>query len=57
MASPFALMTTLFLAFGLGAGVGFTFSLVRRLRELTWVTIGLIALAAFKTARPEALTA
>lgn len=42
----------IFLAFGLGAGVGLSFSLIRRLRELAWVTVGLIALAAFRAARP-----
>ena len=47
----------IFLTFGLGAGVGLSFSLVRRLREMAWVAVGLIALAAFRTARPGSLTA
>lgn len=34
-----------FTAFGLGAGVGLSYTLIRRLRELTWVTVGLISLA------------
>ena len=41
-----------FAAFGLPGAVGLSFSLVRRLREVTWALIGLGALAAFKS-RPE----
>jgi putative membrane protein len=47
----------IFLAFGLGAGVGLTFSLIRRVREIAWVAIGLMALAALRAARPESLPA
>lgn len=35
-----------FAALGLGASVGMSFSLVRRLREATWIGVGLLALAA-----------
>jgi uncharacterized protein (TIRG00374 family) len=37
-------LVAIFLAFGLGAGVGLTVGLVRRLRELTWITAGLVTL-------------
>ena len=40
-----------FAVFGLPAAAGLSFSLVRRLREMTWALIGLVALAGFK-ARP-----
>jgi len=40
-----------FAAFGLPGAAGLSFSLIRRLREATWVLIGLAALASFK-ARP-----
>ena len=43
-----------FVAFGLGAGLGLSFALIRRLRELTWVTAGLILLAFLRaSAMPE----
>ena len=43
-----------FTAFGLGAAFGLSFALIRRIRELTWVTAGLILLALFRTSiRPE----
>ena len=35
-----------FAALGLGASVGMSFSLVRRLREATWIGVGFLALAA-----------
>lgn len=35
----------IFLAFGLSAGIGLSFSLIRRVRELAWVAVGLGALA------------
>lgn len=35
-----------FAALGLGASLGMSFSLVRRLREATWIGVGLLALAA-----------
>lgn len=34
-----------FTALGLGAGLGLSFTLIRRLRELAWVVVGLILLA------------
>ncbi|MFQ5827927.1 MAG: flippase-like domain-containing protein [Candidatus Methylomirabilia bacterium] len=34
-----------FAALGLGAGVGLSYTLIRRLREVTWVTVGLVLLA------------
>jgi putative membrane protein len=37
-----------FAAFGLGAGAGLSMTLVRRLRELTWVAAGLVALSLFR---------
>lgn len=39
-----------FAAFGLGAGVGLSMTLVRRVRELAWVAVGLVALSLFRTA-------
>lgn len=39
----------IFMAFGLGAGVGLSYTLVRRLRELTWVVAGFLLLALFRT--------
>lgn len=38
----------LFIAFGLPGAAGLSFSLVRRLREATWATVGLAALAVLK---------
>lgn len=29
-----------FTAFGLGAGVGLSYTLIRRLRELAWIAVG-----------------
>ena len=43
----------IFAAFGLGGALGLVATLVRRLREATWVLIGMAALSAFK-ARPAA---
>ncbi|MBI4588365.1 MAG: flippase-like domain-containing protein [Candidatus Rokubacteria bacterium] len=45
----------IFAALGLGAGVGLTVTLVRRVRELTWVAAGLVALSVFRAtpAGPE----
>ena len=40
----------LFAAFGFGAGIGLSVTLVRRVRELTWVAAGLVALSFFRTA-------
>jgi hypothetical protein len=42
-----------FTLFGLPGAAGLSFSLVRRLREVTWAVIGLGALAVFK-AHPAA---
>jgi uncharacterized protein (TIRG00374 family) len=36
----------IFAAFGLGGGVGLSYTLVRRMREATWVALGMILLAA-----------
>jgi putative membrane protein len=36
----------IFAAFGLGGGIGLSYTLVRRLREVAWATAGMIALAA-----------
>jgi hypothetical protein len=36
----------IFAAFGLGGGVGLSYTLVRRMREATWAALGLILLAA-----------
>ena len=41
----------IFAAFGYGGAIGLTYTLVRRLRELTWASAGMIALAAL-SARP-----
>jgi uncharacterized membrane protein YbhN (UPF0104 family) len=43
----------IFAAFGLGGALGLVATLVRRLREATWVLIGMAVLSAFK-ARPAA---
>lgn len=44
-----------FAALGLGAGLGLSYALVRRMRELTWVGVGLLLLALLRTsAAPEA---
>jgi len=40
-----------FAAFGLGAGVGLSMTLVRRARELTWVAVGLVALSLYRATR------
>lgn len=45
-----------FAAFGLGAGVGLSMTLVRRFRELTWVAAGLVTLSLFRTAAGPDLT-
>ncbi len=37
-----------FVAFGLGAGLGLSYALIRRCRELAWVTVGLILLASLR---------
>ncbi len=39
-----------FAALGLGATAGVTFSLVRRIRELTWITLGLLLFAIMRRA-------
>ncbi|HXU90918.1 MAG TPA: flippase-like domain-containing protein [Methylomirabilota bacterium] len=44
----------LFGALGLGATAGMSFSLVRRLREATWIGIGFLALAAYRGLAPAA---
>jgi hypothetical protein len=36
----------IFAAFGLGGGVGLSYTLVRRMREATWAAAGMIVLAA-----------
>ena len=41
-------LVAIFGALGLGAGTGLSFSVVRRLREATWVAFGLIALAVMR---------
>lgn len=46
-----------FVAFGLGAGLGLSFALIRRLRELTWVTAGLILLAFLRASAVPELSA
>jgi hypothetical protein len=38
----------LFAALGLGTAAGMSFSLVRRLREATWIGVGFLALAAYQ---------
>jgi uncharacterized protein (TIRG00374 family) len=43
----------LFAALGLGAAAGMSFSIVRRLREVTWIGIGFLALAAYSTWGPR----
>jgi putative membrane protein len=42
-----------FAAFGLGVGVGLSVTLVRRVRELTWVAAGLVALSLFRAPRTD----
>jgi uncharacterized protein (TIRG00374 family) len=42
----------LFAALGLGASTGLSFSLVRRLREATWIGVGFIVLAAYRGLGP-----
>lgn len=42
----------LFAALGLGAAAGMSFSIVRRLREATWIGIGFLALAAYRGLAP-----
>jgi len=41
-----------FAALGLGGTMGVTFSLVRRLREIVWIAVGLIAFALLRVPRP-----
>lgn len=41
-----------FTALGLGGTLGVTFSLVRRLREIVWIAVGLIAFAVLRVPRP-----
>ncbi len=43
-------MMAVFAAFGLGAGVGLSMTLVRRFRELAWVAAGLVALSLYRAA-------
>ena len=40
-------------ALGLGAAAGMSFSVVRRLREATWIGIGFLALAAYRGLSPK----
>jgi uncharacterized protein (TIRG00374 family) len=47
----------IFTALGLGATAGLSFSLVRRLREATWIGVGLVLLATFRQVRPVAVAA
>ncbi|MFQ5897471.1 MAG: flippase-like domain-containing protein [Candidatus Methylomirabilia bacterium] len=42
-----------FTLLGLGAGVGLSYTLIRRLRELTWVSVGLILLALVHSFAPD----
>ncbi|MGH7332560.1 MAG: lysylphosphatidylglycerol synthase transmembrane domain-containing protein [Candidatus Rokuibacteriota bacterium] len=44
----------IFSAFGLGGAVGLTYTLVRRLREIVWITVG-FTLLSLLSARPAAL--
>jgi uncharacterized protein (TIRG00374 family) len=44
----------IFSAFGLGGAVGLTYTLVRRVREIVWITLGFTLLSAL-TARPTSL--
>ena len=44
----------IFAAFGLGGAVGLTYTLVRRLREIVWITVGFALLSAL-SARPAAM--
>jgi uncharacterized protein (TIRG00374 family) len=44
----------IFAALGLGATAGMSFSLVRRIREATWIGVGFIALAAYRGLAPPA---
>jgi hypothetical protein len=41
-----------FAALGLGGTMGVTFSLVRRIRELVWIGVGLVAFAFLRIPRP-----
>jgi uncharacterized protein (TIRG00374 family) len=41
-----------FTALGLGGTLGVTFSLVRRLREIVWIAVGLVAFAVLRVPRP-----
>ena len=41
-----------FVALGLGASAGLSFSLVRRVREATWLIAGLVAFAVMRSVRP-----
>jgi uncharacterized membrane protein YbhN (UPF0104 family) len=42
----------MFSALGLGAATGLSFSLVRRIREATWIGIGLLLLATVRNLAP-----
>jgi hypothetical protein len=44
----------IFAAFGLGGAVGLTYTLVRRLREIVWISLGLILLSLL-SARPASV--
>ncbi len=44
----------IFAAFGLGGAVGLTYTLVRRLREIVWITVGFALLSAL-SARPATM--
>ncbi len=47
-------IVAIFAALGLGATAGLSFSLVRRLREATWIGVGYVALAAYRSLIPAA---
>jgi hypothetical protein len=47
----------LFATLGLGATAGMSFSVVRRLREATWIGIGFVALAAYRGLTPRTVPA
>ncbi|HSE95895.1 MAG TPA: lysylphosphatidylglycerol synthase domain-containing protein [Methylomirabilota bacterium] len=48
-------VVALFVALGLGASLGLTFAIVRRIREALWVVAGYVCLAAWPGERPAAL--
>jgi glycosyltransferase 2 family protein len=44
----------IFTALGLGASAGMSFSIVRRIREATWIGLGFLALTAYRGLTPAA---